>query len=574
MKLTIEPYHQNNYPLGGILIQGNQPHKWLSEIQAMGLLLENIIAYPIPATTPNSVWGCFLMVNLEKYKVDIRLNTFVQVINQVLYLPEKTTLYPSLSKHDIDKLFLDKPAILHPAFGLVELSEPINWFELVISPTQKATHCRRPADAVFIPKRISSFQIMPTSVEETLQQLEEKIFPQQKNFEDQPLNVFEKTKLLLYKQLFDKKAKITETESADYQEKPLFSLFKSVLNIFSKKESEITESMKEDFASLEKRNQKYLDKLLEMFQNNLEEALKYAIPLDEGTSRGSNSIRGADFSMRWSNFSLFGNNDSSVGGSTFFDNDGYFKLQKEYAEAAQKLIQQKQYHKAAFIFMKLLKNPFQAAKTLEDGGLYKDAASIYLKYVKDKNKAAICYEKGNMTVDAIELYKELNQNEKVGDLYVSINRQKEGFVYYQKVVDEYKNSYQYVKASLLYKNKMFDVESGQALLLDGWRNQRDAFNCLNNYLNNIHQDSTRWQELVSVYKEDVSPQNHDIFLNVLKYEFERDGEFSEGIRDMAYEVITKQLKTNPSVVSELRTYNKKDKQLVKDTMRYKLNVVK
>jgi tetratricopeptide (TPR) repeat protein len=224
--------------------------------------------------------------------------------------------------------------------------------------------------------------------------------------------------------------------------------------------------------------------------------------------------------------------------------------------------------------MKLLKNPFQAAKTLENGGLYQDAASIYLKYVKDKNKAAICYEKGNMTVDAIELYKELNQNEKVGDLYISINRQKEGFVYYQKVVDEYQSNYQYVKASLLYKNKMFDVESGQALLLDGWRNQRDAFNCLNNYLNNIHQDTTRWQELVSVYNQDVSPQNHELFLNVLKYEYERDGEFTAGIRDMAYEVITKELKTNPSIVSELSTYNKKDKQLIKDTMRYKLNVSK
>lgn len=573
MKLTIEPYRQNSYPLGGILIQGNQPHKWLSEIQAMGLILENLVAYPIPATTPNSVWGCFLMVNLEKYKVDIRLNTFVQVINQVLYLPEKTTLYPSLSKHDIDKLFLDKPAILHPFFGLLELSEPINWLELVAIPMQKATDCRRPIDGVFIPKRIHSFQIIATSAEETLEQLEEKIFPQQKNFEDQPLNVFEKTKLLLYKQLFNKKAK-SDTEPADYQEKPLLSLFKSVLNLFSKKEAAITESMKEDFDSLEKRNQKYLDKLLEMFQNNLEEALKYAIPLEDGTSRGDDSMGGADFSMRWNNFSLFGNNNSSGSGSAFFDNDGYFKLQKEYSDAAQKLIQQKEYHKAAFIFMKLLKNPFQAAQTLENGGLYQDAASIYLKYVKDKNKAAICYEKGNMTVDAIELYKELNQNEKVGDLYVSINRQKEGFVYYQKVVDEYQSSYQYVKASLLYKNKMFDVESGQALLLDGWRNQRDAFNCLNNYLNNIHQDSTRWQELVGVYKQDVSPQNHEVFLNVLKYEFERDGEFTAGIRDMAYEVITKQLKINPSIVSELKTYNKKDKQLVKDTIRYKLNVSK
>lgn len=573
MKLLIEPHHQNNHPLGGILIQENQPHKWLSEIQAMGLLLENIVAYPIPEITPNSIWGCFIIVNLEKHKVNIRLNTFVQVINQILYLPEKTVLSPTLSKNDIDKLFLDKPAILHPFFGLVELKESINWLELLAVPTRKVTDCRCPIEAVFIPKRIRSFQIIPTSVEETLEQLEEKIFPEQKTFEDKPLNIFEKTKLFLYRQLFDKKDK-SDADSSGYNEKPLFSLIRSVINLFSKKEIAVSERMKNDFDSLEKRNQKYLDKLLDMFQNDLEEALKYAIPLDDGTSRGNDSIGGVDFSMRWNNFSLFGNNDRSGGGSAFFEDDGYQRLHKQYFESAQKLIQQKEYHKAAFIFMKLMKNHFEAAKTLEDGGLYQDAASIYLKYVKDKDKAASCYEKGNMTIDAIELYKELNKHEKVGDLYVSINRQKEGFIHYKKVADEYKYSHQYVKASLLYKNKMFDSESGQALLLDGWRKNFDAFNCLNNYFNNINQDDARWQELINVYKTDVSPQNNEMFLNVLKHEFERKSEFKEGIREIAYEVIAKQLKTNPSVVTELKTYNQRDKQLVKDTIRYKLNVSK
>ncbi|MCU0469300.1 MAG: hypothetical protein MUF58_11915 [Arcicella sp.] len=573
MNLKIEPYHQNNYPIGGILIQGNQAIKWVVEIQAMGLSLEELVAYPIPDTTLNSVWGCFVMLHSAKQGMDVRLNTLVQKVNSRLYIPETTILYPSLSNNDLDKLFVNNPSIFHPTFGLVELSEPLDWLEIMASPTRKNVQVRRPADSVFIPKRVHSFQVIPLSAEATLEQMEEKIFPKKESFEDKPLNPFEKIKRYVYRQLFTKKED-TDSASSIYEEKPLFGIVKAIANLFSNKGEKLGEEMIQDLDELEKRSQKYLDKLLEMLKNNPEEALKYAIPLDDGALRGDNSFGSVDFGKRWSDFSLFGNLGNSSGGNAFFGDDGYHKLHQQYYETAQKLIQQKEYHKAAFVYMKLLKNNQEAAQTLENGGLYKDAAAIFLKYVKDKNRAAQCYEKGKMTQEAIELYKELNQNEKVGDLYLSINRKKEGFVYYQKVVDEYENTHQYVKASLIYKNKMQDVEAGQEKLLAGWRLNRDAFNCLNNYFNNISNESKRWHELMNVYKNDVSSTNQVSFLNIIKHEFERKTEYRDSIRDIAYEVITEQLKTNPSIVSELKTYNQKDSQIVKDTIRYKLNVSK
>jgi tetratricopeptide (TPR) repeat protein len=569
MNLQIEPYHQNNYPIGGVLIQGSQALRWVVEIQAMGLSLEHLVAYPIPDTTPNSVWGCFVMLNSQNQSIDIRLNTLVQKINNQLYIPEKTILYPSLSNNDLDKLFLDNPSIFHPTFGLVELSEPINWLELIALPLPQNIQVRCPADSVFIPKRVSSFQVIPLSAEATLEQMEEKIFPKKESFEDKPLSLFEKIKRQVYRQLFTKKES-TDSSSSVYEEKPLFGIFKAIANLFSNKGEKLCEEMVQDLDELERRSQKYLDKLLDMLKNNPEEALKYAIPLDDGALRGDSSFGSFDFAKRWSDFSLFGNLGNSSGGSAFFGDDGYHKLHQQYYDTAQKLIQQKEYHKAAFVFMKLMKDNYNAAQTLENGGLYQDAASVFLKYVKDKSRAAICYEKGKMFNEAIELYKELNQNEKVGDLYVGINRQKEGFAYYQKVVDEYENTHQYVKASLVYKNKMHDTESGQEKLLTGWRLNRDAFNCLNNYFSNISNEPQRWHELVNVYKNDVSTNNQESFLNIVKHEFERKTEFCEGIRDIAYEIITKQIKTNPSIVSELKTYNRKDTQIVKDTIRYKL----
>ncbi|MDR6560785.1 hypothetical protein J2Y60_000854 [Arcicella sp. BE140] len=541
----------------------------------MNLSLENVVAYPIPDTTPNSIWGCLLLVNLENHTIDIRLNTYVQAVNPFVYIPEKTILYPILSKNDIDKLFLQKLVILHPHFGLVELSESINWLDMILVSPQTKTNIRRPDDSVFIPKKVKSFQVVSVSVEDTLEKLEETIFPKQQTFDDKPLNSFEKAKLFVYDKLFTKNPNVDDTIGDKYLEKPLFTRFKWLTSLFSKKQDAIAEEMKLDLEDLEKRNEEYLDKLLEMLKNNPEEALKYAIPLDDGTSRGDDAISAANFSKQWSSLLLNGNQESNIkGGGVLFNNDHYEKLQREYFETAQRLIAKKEYHKAAFIFIKLLKNNYQAAKTLEDGGLYQEAAAIYLKYVKNKNQAAICYEKGNMIHEAIALYKELNLNEKAGDLYISINRQKEAFMLYQKVVDEYSNNYQYIKASLIYKNKMFDVESSQALLFRGWINNRDAFNCLNNYLNNLENDTKRWQALVKVYKETVSTHNEESFLNILKYEFERENEFNESIRDIAYEVITNRLQTDPSIVSELKTFNQQDKQLVKDTIRYKLNVSK
>ena len=43
---------------------------------------------------------------------------------------------------------------------------------------------------------------------------------------------------------------------------------------------------------------------------------------------------------------------------------------------------------------------------------------------------------------------------------------------------------------------------------------------------------------------------------------------------MAYEIIAAQVKNNPSIITELRSFNKDDKLLLKDTLRFKVNVKK
>ena len=133
--------------------------------------------------------------------------------------------------------------------------------------------------------------------------------------------------------------------------------------------------------------------------------------------------------------------------------NNYFTLQQQYTKTAQELINKKNTKRAAFVYMKLLKQYHQAADTLEQGKLYQEAATVHLNHTGNKLKAAQCYEKGKMTNEAINLFKELNEHEKVGDLYMSINNQRSGLEHYNMVLDQLKDQHQYVKASLLCRNR-------------------------------------------------------------------------------------------------------------------------
>lgn len=221
------------------------------------------------------------------------------------------------------------------------------------------------------------------------------------------------------------------------------------------------------------------------------------------------------------------------------------------------------------MYLKLLKNYNSAAHALESGKYYQEAATIYVKHAGNKMKAAECYEHGKMTDAAIALYKELNENEKVGDLYVSLNKRNDANMYYEKVIDDYKLRNQYIKASLIYKNKIKNVSGAQSLLLDGWRSNKDASNCLNNYFANIADVKTLKNEIHTIYHNDVTPQNSELFLTVLQHEYKKGKELAEPVREIAYEIVAKNVAANPFIVSQLREFNKKDNQLLKDTMKYK-----
>lgn len=582
MELSLKPSQYNRFPLNGILVKGASVKHWILEIQRMELNLNRISVYPLPGKIANSVWGCLIVPNSVIGYVDLEQNEICQQVSPTFFVANRSELFPVITTAELEKLFAHSVWLMHPEIGLVELKETLNVGTLITLPQPASLRIICPDSAPFIPKEIKSFQVAPVDVEKALEKLEEQFFPKREKMEDQPLSFFEKVKMQFYKLQFRKKEEGNKRGMRPGSSGPtqrtgepngFGKLMQSLMKPFNgKKKGNYSDRVQENLEDLEKRNQKQLDKLLDMLRNNPDEALKYAIPLDEtGSSRGQSNGR-LELSKNWSVFSIFADRQSSSnrsGGSVDIG-DYYGSLKEQYRKTAAELIEQKNYEKAAFVYMKLLKDDRSAADTLAKGELYQDAAAIYLKLLNDKLKAAECFVQGNLIVNAIDLYKELQDHEKVGDMYTILHRKKEADVYYEQVAVHHQETNQYIKASLIYKDKMHLNASAQEMLMKGWRADHDSVNCLKMYLSDFENIADLKKELDRLYREDVNQSNQEKFLSVLKNDNYQRDELQEPVREMAYEIIAARVNDNPEIVKELKYFNPENKGLIKDTLRYSI----
>ena len=256
------------------------------------------------------------------------------------------------------------------------------------------------------------------------------------------------------------------------------------------------------------------------------------------------------------------------GGSFYLETSLFDRIRNKYEELAQKYIADNEYKKAAKVYMNLLQDHYRGAKTLENGGFYNEAAAVYLKKLGNKSDAAVCYEKAKQYKKAIELYKEMEQKEKVGDLYKEINDIENAHMYYQMVADDYTANHQMVKASLVYRKKMEKTEEAQKVLLKGWEEDKDAFNCLNNYFTNITDLQHLEKEIRRLY-ETTPAYKKTTYLEAMKHEFRKAPELQPVTRSIAYEIIAEKVATRSEIVNELKYFNPGDEVILKDISRFK-----
>ncbi len=565
MEIKLKSVSNERYPLCGFFIEGPDLESWLTILNDMGLNPSALELYALPSSVPNVIWGCLVLTNVNNLPETLGRFIGAHHISNKLIIPERTAIGPTLTTYDFEHLLGADRYVFHMDFGLFKLEEPISLSGHILVEDFSTAHTTKPIPYTAVDPLVNSFRIEATPIEELKAEMEAR--PKREKLENKPLNFREKARLKLYEQFL----KVEEGEDGKaVLEKTTESALDKLAKFLGLDGPDVKDNLMNDFEQLSDRNKKEVDKLMDLLEKNPEDALRYAIPLDEhGYSRGE---RSADFKMqdRGLDFSLFGKLTGG-GGGTVDLGDEYFRLQQQYRRSAEALEEKGDYEKAAFVYLKLLKEYFNAAETLRRGRMYEKAAYVYTKYLNNEIKAAECYEQGLIYDKAIALYKKHNNLEKVGDLYAIQGKQQLANTTYQQVVDGFLNQSKYLKASLLCRNKLMDMNQTQEILLNGWKNRSDARSCLSMYFSNITDADEAWEQVNFIQRHHLNPQNDVAFLHVIKQEFKARSSHTEKLRDLGYSMISKLLERGAISSDELLAFSKKDKRLVADTMRYTIN---
>ncbi len=254
---------------------------------------------------------------------------------------------------------------------------------------------------------------------------------------------------------------------------------------------------------------------------------------------------------------------------SLLESEAFDKLRQKYQEMAEKFERENQHFKAAGVYMKLLQDNYEAACVLKRGNYYNEAAIIYLKKLDDKNSAASCYELGKNYTKSIQLYLELKNYEKVGDLYKQINDREKANHYFSIIIENLLKNSQYVKASLVYRYKIEDNNNAQNILMKGWKDNNDSYNCLNNYFANISNETVLKNEIQTIYQQTTNFNKRETFLQVIKLEYEKYPTLRSSIKKIAYSIISERILLKKEIAHEIKFFNKEDKMIDKDISRCK-----
>jgi tetratricopeptide (TPR) repeat protein len=563
-------------------IRGNSPESWLREMNRWGVGPDELECYVVPESKQSIEPGGLLVI----FKTEPLLNQtdFLEpygVLGEKLFLPIQAQLFPVVSAEELNSLLLWERQLFHPQIGLVGFStrDALDLADLLAltPPLRTRWELAHPG----LPARPPLQQIRME--QPTAEQLMESFKEQ---FETQPLHKIPGNggkmpltplRLMLgllsliaflpywlaqmIQKLFGKQGGGKRISSGSEGELP--GWLSRMWRWISRQTEDLTAKREEE-----------IRRLLHLFENNLEEALKYAIPLDSPYHNRGTAPASSRLFARLANFDL-----RSLGGGgrvDTWDVSNYeAELRKNYYLVATKAMEAKDFKRAAYIYAHLLGDYTNAAKALEQGRYYREAAIFYRDHLKNMPEAALCLERGGLLLEAIELYLPLKKYEHVGDLYRKMNQHQKAAYYYEQCEKDALDRQDYLEAARFAHDKLVQPDRARQILLRGWKEGNQAERCLKQYFDAVKED----QALVSRQVQEVftfhTPKPmRPSFLNVLVQlnDHQLDTQLLETSRNVAYEIISEEVaEGNPDHLFVLKKFLPEDHLVASDCSRYASN---
>jgi len=194
-------------------------------------------------------------------------------------------------------------------------------------------------------------------------------------------------------------------------------------------------------------NNTELYRLKELLENNPDEGLKYALPINATGSRGS--APGGLLGRRKVDFDL-SRLDGNPAGSW----------------------------NMSYIYGNLLSDYHTAANTLKQGGHFREAAMLYQEKLNSLPQAAECLKLGGYYSAAITLYEALGRFEEAGDLYAELEQPESASECWARAANDYRDRLDFVSAARIECDKIGDLDEALDTLRSAWPQSQQAISCL------------------------------------------------------------------------------------------------
>lgn len=558
MKIQLKPAQQNTWPIAASYVQANTLEQAFDLLQHAGLSNSDVKVY-LHLKPTNNLKG----IVVEHGKQEISNSPFMrlQAHSSGLFIPEYTSLVPLPSEEKLRNAIQDKYAIGLPNQGFTELLGPLNLEELLLAPNPHKNELRQFAEKKEERRRLEFIYVKLETAEESLARIEN-LFPKENEPITKPLTIWDRIQFGLLKLFFFKSGSETKPTA----------LGKSLM---PKRENDSSwfKRQQTNFEKLNERNQREIDKLIDLLSKDPERGLNHAIPIsDSGFGRGSgNAVLPYLLNFKWFTLKLhLGNtNSNSSGGTINLEADTINKLVKKYEELATDFAKKGEYEKAAFVYLKLLRNKYMAAQMLEKAGKYIEAAKTYLSIGEAYSFiAAVAYLKGNDYQKALQLFIQSKSWEQAGDLLTKLNDPHQAREMYLKKIDELKSGKHYLGAGDFAINKLEDFQLAYDLYKTGWQTGNKGQSCLKGMLK--QQEPSKQLELLSDLIPEASnlKQKQDL-IGALHHAYKTAGNSANAFRLKAFSCLSSWAEKEPSLLNQLKGFNQNNTSLSKEIQRFK-----
>ena len=392
-------------------VAGTRPEQWLTELSRWPLPMDRLTLRPLPADKqPGEVAGVLVTATGEHQSMVSPGCQEYGVMAGRFFLPVEARLEPRALESEIADLMAgsDDDYVFHPSIGLVRIErrERLSVADLLRPPPGADTdwNCAQPGTAPLRPLVLVEPDGLPTA-EDVLLDAQDDIATEDP------------------RELPKRASSGRRSRSGSAGESAIGNWLVRALRGWLARLGQGMANLRDQVGTRIDRGERNepVDRLLRMLQEDPDEGLRYALPL-EGTPRRGSAPAGSELTRRKIEFNLQQLFGSGPAGIWEVSQRRFESLRDKYRELANRELSLGRHRRAAYIFAHLLGDMHSAAAALRAGAHWREAAILYRDRLDRPQIAAECLEQGQLWTEAIDLYLQLESFERVGDLYRKIGQ--------------------------------------------------------------------------------------------------------------------------------------------------------